>query len=79
MPENFRPKDPADRLDYTVDALYSFLSSYELRRRRTRWRKIRLLNLGFGRVGDRALRNGQRQIGLREKLVVRRGICDPLE
>ena len=33
MPENFRPKDPnRPYADYPVDALYTFLSSYELRR-----------------------------------------------
>jgi serine-type D-Ala-D-Ala carboxypeptidase/endopeptidase len=50
MPENFRPKDPSrPYVDYTVDALYSFLSSYELRR--DIGIKYVYSNLGFGLLG----------------------------
>jgi D-alanyl-D-alanine-carboxypeptidase/D-alanyl-D-alanine-endopeptidase len=73
MPENFRPKDPANPYaDYTVDALYSFLSSYELRR--NIGIKYVYSNLAFGLLGlGLAERAGMDY----EKLVVSR-ICDPL-
>lgn len=73
MPENFRPKDPSrPYVDYTVDALYSFLSSYELRR--DIGIKYVYSNLGFGLLGlGLAHRAGMDY----EKLVVTR-ICDPL-
>jgi CubicO group peptidase (beta-lactamase class C family) len=73
MPENFRPKDPSrPYADYTVDALYSFLSSYELRR--DIGTKYVYSNLGFGVLG---LGLAQRAGMDYEKLVVTR-ICDPL-
>jgi serine-type D-Ala-D-Ala carboxypeptidase/endopeptidase len=73
MPENFRPKDPGrPYVDYTVDALYSFLSSYELRR--DIGIKYVYSNLGFGLLG---LGLAQRAGMDYEKLVVTR-ICDPL-
>jgi serine-type D-Ala-D-Ala carboxypeptidase/endopeptidase len=73
MPENFRPKDPSrPYADYTVDALYSFLSSYELRR--DIGVKYVYSNLGFGLLG---LGLAQRAGMDYEKLVVAR-ICDPL-
>jgi len=73
MPENFRPKDPSrPYVDYTVDALYSFLSSYELRR--DIGIKYVYSNLGFGLLG---LGLAQRAGMDYEKLVVTR-ICDPL-
>lgn len=73
MPENFRPKDPSrPYVDYTVDALYSFLSSYELRR--DIGIKYVYSNLGFGLLGlGLAHRAGTDY----EELVVTR-ICDPL-
>jgi serine-type D-Ala-D-Ala carboxypeptidase/endopeptidase len=74
MPENFRPKDPSrPYADYTVDALYSFLSSYELRR--DIGTKYVYSNLGFGVLG---LGLAQRAGMDYERLVVTR-ICDPLE
>lgn len=73
MPENFRPKDPSrPYADYTVDALYSFLSSYELRR--DIGIKYVYSNLGFGLLG---LGLAQRAGMDYEKLVVTR-ICNPL-
>jgi serine-type D-Ala-D-Ala carboxypeptidase/endopeptidase len=73
MPENFRPKDPSrPYVDYTVDELYSFLSSYELRR--DIGIKYVYSNLGFGLLG---LGLAQRAGMDYEKLVVTR-ICDPL-
>jgi D-alanyl-D-alanine-carboxypeptidase/D-alanyl-D-alanine-endopeptidase len=73
MPENFRPKDPSrPYVDYTVDALYSFLSSYELRR--DIGIKYVYSNLGFGLLG---LGLAQRAGTDYEKLVVTR-ICNPL-
>jgi CubicO group peptidase (beta-lactamase class C family) len=73
MPENFRPKDPNNPYaDYSVDALYSFLSSYELRR--DTGIKYVYSNLGFGLLG---LGLAQRAGMDYEQLVVKR-ICDPL-
>ena len=73
MPENFRPKDPNNPyVDYSVDALYSFLSSYQLRR--DIGIKYSYSNLGFGLLG---LGLAQRAGMDYEKLVVTR-ICDPL-
>lgn len=73
MPENFRPKDPNNPYaDYSVDALYSFLSSYQLRR--DIGIKYVYSNLGFGLLG---LGLAQRAGMDYEKLVVMR-ICDPL-
>jgi D-alanyl-D-alanine-carboxypeptidase/D-alanyl-D-alanine-endopeptidase len=73
MPENFHPKDPNNPYaDYSVDALYSFLSSYELRR--DIGIKYVYSNLGFGLLG---LGIAQRAGVDYEQLVVRR-ICDPL-
>jgi D-alanyl-D-alanine-carboxypeptidase/D-alanyl-D-alanine-endopeptidase len=73
MPENFHPKDPNNPYaDYSVDALYSFLSSYELRR--DIGIKYVYSNLGFGLLG---LGLAQRAGVDYEHLVVRR-ICDPL-
>jgi D-alanyl-D-alanine-carboxypeptidase/D-alanyl-D-alanine-endopeptidase len=73
MPENFRPKDPSrPYADYTVDALYSFLSSYELRR--DIGVKYVYSNLGFGLLG---LGLAQRAGMDYEQLIVAR-ICDPL-
>jgi serine-type D-Ala-D-Ala carboxypeptidase/endopeptidase len=73
MPENFRPKDPSrPYVDYTADALYSFLSSYELRR--DIGTKYVYSNLGFGLLG---LGLAYRERVDYEKLVVSR-ICDPL-
>jgi D-alanyl-D-alanine-carboxypeptidase/D-alanyl-D-alanine-endopeptidase len=74
MPENFRPKDPSrPYADYTVDALYSFLSSYELRREIGV--KYVYSNLGFGVLG---LGLAQREGMDYEQLVVTR-ICNPLD
>src|SRR6185312_474124 len=51
MPENFRPKDPNNPYaDYTVEALYSFLTSYELHR--DIGIKYLYSNLGFGLLGQ---------------------------
>jgi serine-type D-Ala-D-Ala carboxypeptidase/endopeptidase len=73
MPANFRPKDPDNPYaDYGFDALYSFLSSYELRR--DVGVKFEYSNLGFGLLGiGLAQRAGMDY----EKLVIAR-ICDPL-
>ncbi len=73
MPENIKPKDPNNPYaDYTVDALYSFLSSYDLRR--DIGVKYVYSNLGFGLLG---LGLAQRADMDYEKLVIAR-ICDPL-
>jgi CubicO group peptidase (beta-lactamase class C family) len=73
MPANFRPKDPENPYaDYSVDALYSFLSSYELHR--DIGVKFEYSNLGFGLLG---IGLAQRAGTDYEKLVVIR-ICDPL-
>jgi serine-type D-Ala-D-Ala carboxypeptidase/endopeptidase len=73
MPANFRPKDPENPYaDYNLDALYSFLSSYELHR--DIGVKFEYSNLGFGLLGiGLAQRAGMDY----EKLVIMR-ICDPL-
>ena len=73
MPNNFRPQDPENPYaDYTVEALYSFLSSYELPR--DIGVKFEYSNLGFGLLGQGlAYRAGMDY----EQLVVTR-ICDPL-
>jgi len=73
MPGNFRPQDPENPFaDYSLDALYSFLSSYELHR--DIGVKFEYSNLGFGVLGiGLAQRAGMDY----EKLVVTR-ICDPL-
>lgn len=73
MPENFRPKDPNNPYaDYTPETLYSFLSSYQLKR--DIGAKSVYSNLGFGLLGvGLAQRAGMDY----EKLVVTR-ICDPL-
>ncbi len=50
MPENYHPEDPNNPYaDYSVHALYSFLSSYELRR--DIGIKYVYSNLGFGLLG----------------------------
>jgi serine-type D-Ala-D-Ala carboxypeptidase/endopeptidase len=73
MPDNFHPKDPNNPYaDYNVDALYSFLSSYELRR--DIGIKYVYSNLGFGLLG---LGLAQRAGMDYEQLVLKR-ICDPL-
>jgi len=73
MPENFRPKDPNDPYaDYTVDALYSFLSSYELHR--DIGIKYLYSNLGFGLLGQALAQRAGMDY---EKLVITR-ICAPL-
>ena len=73
MPGNFRPKDPENPyVDYTVDQLYAFLSSYELRR--DIGVKFEYSNLGFGLLGQALARRAGMDY---EKLVVAR-ICDPL-
>lgn len=73
MPENFRPKDPNDPYaDYTLDALYSFLSSYELHR--DIGIKYLYSNLGFGLLGQALAQRAGMDY---EKLVVTR-ICDRL-
>jgi serine-type D-Ala-D-Ala carboxypeptidase/endopeptidase len=73
MPDNFHPKDPNNPYaDYGVDALYSFLSTYELRR--DIGIKYVYSNLGFGLLG---LGLAQRAGMDYEQLVVNR-ICDPL-
>jgi len=73
MPENFRPEDPNNPyVDYSTEALYSFLSSYELKR--DIGSKYVYSNLGFGLLGlGLAHRAGMDY----EKLVLTR-ICDPL-
>jgi serine-type D-Ala-D-Ala carboxypeptidase/endopeptidase len=73
MPGNFRPKDPENPYaDYSVDELYSFLSSYELHR--DIGVKFEYSNLGFGLLGQVLARRAGMDY---EKLVVTR-ICDPL-
>jgi serine-type D-Ala-D-Ala carboxypeptidase/endopeptidase len=73
MPGNFRPQNPENPyLDYSVDALYSFLGSYELPR--DIGVKFEYSNLGFGLLGQGLAHRA----GLNyENLVVTR-ICDPL-
>ncbi len=71
MPANFRPKDPENPYaDYGVDALYSFLSSYELHR--GIGVKFEYSNLGFGLLGIGLARRAGMDY---EQLVVTR-ICD---
>jgi len=73
MPSNFLPKDPENPyVDYSVDELYSFLSSYELHR--DIGVKFEYSNLGFGLLGQVLARRAGMDY---EKLVVTR-ICDPL-
>jgi CubicO group peptidase (beta-lactamase class C family) len=73
MPNNFRPKDPENPYaDYTVEALYSFLSSYELPR--DIGVKFEYSNLGFGLLGQGLAHRAGMDY---EQLVVTR-ICDPL-
>jgi len=73
MPDNFRPKDPENPYaDYTVEALYSFLSSYELPR--DIGVKFEYSNLGFGLLGQGLAHRAGMDY---EQLVVTR-ICDPL-
>jgi CubicO group peptidase (beta-lactamase class C family) len=73
MPSNFLPKDPENPyIDYSVDQLYSFLSSYELHR--DIGVKFEYSNLGFGLLGQVLARRAGMDY---EKLVVTR-ICDPL-
>jgi serine-type D-Ala-D-Ala carboxypeptidase/endopeptidase len=73
VPGNFRPKDPENPyVDYGVDELYSFLSSYELHR--DIGVKFEYSNLGFGLLGQVLARRAGMDY---EKLVVTR-ICDPL-
>ncbi len=73
MPSNFRPKDPENPYaDYTVEALYSFLSSYELPR--DIGAKFEYSNLGFGLLGQGLAHRAGMDY---EQLVVTR-ICDPL-
>jgi serine-type D-Ala-D-Ala carboxypeptidase/endopeptidase len=73
MPDNFRPKDPYNPYaDYSLEALYSFLSSYELRR--DIGVKYVYSNLGFGLLG---IGLAQRAGVDYENLVVTR-ICGPL-
>jgi serine-type D-Ala-D-Ala carboxypeptidase/endopeptidase len=73
MPENFRPKDPANPFaDYTSQQLYAFLSTYELPR--DIGIKFEYSNLGFGLLGQvLAHRAGMDY----EQLVLTR-ICRPL-
>jgi serine-type D-Ala-D-Ala carboxypeptidase/endopeptidase len=73
MPENFRPKDPANPYaDYTSQQLYAFLSTYELPRDIAI--KFEYSNLGFGLLGQvLAHRAGMDY----EQLVLTR-ICQPL-
>ena len=73
MPNNFRPQDPENPYaDYTVEALYSFLSSYELPR--DIGVKFEYSNLGFGLLGQGLAHRAGMDY---EQLVVTR-ICDPL-
>jgi serine-type D-Ala-D-Ala carboxypeptidase/endopeptidase len=73
MPENFRPKDPENPyVDYSLESLYSFLSSYQLRR--DIGVKFEYSNLGFGLLGQGLAQRAGMDY---EKLVVTR-ICDPL-
>ena len=73
MPNNFRSKDPENPYaDYTVEALYSFLSSYELPREIGA--KFEYSNLGFGLLGQGLAHRAGMDY---EQLVVTR-ICDPL-
>ena len=73
MPANFRPKDPENPYaDYTVEALFSFLSSYELPREIGA--KFEYSNLGFGLLGQGLAHRAGMDY---EQLVVTR-ICDPL-
>jgi CubicO group peptidase (beta-lactamase class C family) len=73
MPENFRPKDPANPYaDYTSQQMYAFLSTYELPR--DIGIKFEYSNLGFGLLGQvLAHRAGMDY----EQLVLAR-ICQPL-
>jgi serine-type D-Ala-D-Ala carboxypeptidase/endopeptidase len=73
MPSNFRPKDPENPYaDYTVEALYSFLATYELPREIGA--KFEYSNLGFGLLGQGLAHRAGMDY---EQLVVTR-ICDPL-
>ena len=73
MPDNFRPKDPANPyVDYTTEALYSFLSSYELPREIGS--KFVYSNLGFGLLGQGLAHRAGMDY---EQLVITR-ICEPL-
>ena len=74
LPGNMKPKDPGNPYaDYTVDQLYQFLSSYELKR--DIGSQYEYSNLGGGLLGHvLALRAGTDY----ESLVISR-ICDPLE
>lgn len=73
MPSNFRPRDPENPyVDYSVDSLHSFLSSYELHR--DIGVKFEYSNLGFGLLGLGLAQRGGMDY---ERLVVAR-ICDPL-
>jgi CubicO group peptidase (beta-lactamase class C family) len=74
MPDNLKPKDPWNPYaDYTVQQMYAFLSSYELKR--DIGAEFEYSNLGVGLLGHvLALKAGSSY----ETLIVRR-ICTPLK
>lgn len=74
MPTNFAPKNPNNPyVDYSVDQLYQFLSSYKLTR--DPGAQYQYSNLGAGLLGL-AL---SRRAGMAYGELVRKRICDPLE
>jgi CubicO group peptidase (beta-lactamase class C family) len=73
MPNNFRPKDPANPYaDYTVEQLAEFVSKYQLSR--DPGERYEYSNLGMGLLGHAlALKEGTSYEAL-----VRKQICEPL-
>jgi serine-type D-Ala-D-Ala carboxypeptidase/endopeptidase len=73
LPANFKPKDPSNPyMDYTLEQLYQFLSTYELPRDVDS--QVEYSNLGFGLLGH-AL---ERRAGMDYESLVRMRILDPL-
>jgi serine-type D-Ala-D-Ala carboxypeptidase/endopeptidase len=73
MPTNFTPKDPANPyVDYSVEQLYQFLSSYQLTR--DIGSQYEYSNLGGGLLGHVLARRA----GMDYEALVRSRICDPL-
>ena len=73
MPNNFRPKDPANPYaDYSVDQLYQFLSSYSLPR--DIGSQYEYSNLGGGLLGHVLAR----RVGVDYETLVRQRITGPL-
>ncbi len=74
MPSNFRPKDGSNPyVDYSVDNLYEFLSSHELRRRPGS--KMVYSNLGVGLLGHVL----GRRTGKDYETLLRERVLEPLE